>query len=221
MSLTNDTLEVFGTEYTNVTGIKATDNNGNVLAYIRPLTIPVTFINHRSVSTVIRYTPKFTNNMPVNSSGYITTNVAIPVSSNGQTACSFFKNSFVSIESTETNGDFELRSNNTVIDPKYQYKYWNGTRYMYYKCYSFTSTILPDTGGTIDIYDCSVPIPEAVTTTTLSATTNNTYTAPAGTAYTTVNVAVSLPPDGNLLAYGYTAATLPYVGIAKVAQAVI
>lgn len=31
-----DTLEIFGTEYTNVTGIKATDDNGNVLSYIRP-----------------------------------------------------------------------------------------------------------------------------------------------------------------------------------------
>lgn len=31
-----DTLEIFGTEYTNVTGIKATDDNDNVLTYIRP-----------------------------------------------------------------------------------------------------------------------------------------------------------------------------------------
>lgn len=31
-----DTLEIFGTEYTNVTGIKATDDNNNVLTYIRP-----------------------------------------------------------------------------------------------------------------------------------------------------------------------------------------
>ena len=31
-----DTLELFGTEYTNVTGIKAYDDNGNILTYIRP-----------------------------------------------------------------------------------------------------------------------------------------------------------------------------------------
>ena len=31
-----DTLEVFGTEYTNVTGIKAYDDNGNLKAYVRP-----------------------------------------------------------------------------------------------------------------------------------------------------------------------------------------
>ncbi len=31
-----DTLEVFGTEYTNVKGFKAKDDNGNTLAYIRP-----------------------------------------------------------------------------------------------------------------------------------------------------------------------------------------
>ena len=31
-----DTLEIFGTEYTNVTGIKATDDQDNVLTYIRP-----------------------------------------------------------------------------------------------------------------------------------------------------------------------------------------
>lgn len=31
-----DTLEIFGTEYTDVTGIKATDDNNNVLTYIRP-----------------------------------------------------------------------------------------------------------------------------------------------------------------------------------------
>jgi len=32
----NDTLEIFGDEFTNVTGIKATDENDNVLTYIRP-----------------------------------------------------------------------------------------------------------------------------------------------------------------------------------------
>lgn len=31
-----DTLEIFGLEYTNVEGFKATDNNGNTLTYIRP-----------------------------------------------------------------------------------------------------------------------------------------------------------------------------------------
>lgn len=31
-----DTLEIFGTEYSGVTGIKATDNNGNTKTYIRP-----------------------------------------------------------------------------------------------------------------------------------------------------------------------------------------
>lgn len=31
-----DTLEIYGIEYTNVTGIKATDDNGNVLTYVRP-----------------------------------------------------------------------------------------------------------------------------------------------------------------------------------------
>lgn len=31
-----DTLEIFGIEYTNVAGIKATDDNGNTLTYIRP-----------------------------------------------------------------------------------------------------------------------------------------------------------------------------------------
>lgn len=30
-----DTLEIFGTEFTNVAGIKATDSNGNVLTYKR------------------------------------------------------------------------------------------------------------------------------------------------------------------------------------------
>ena len=32
----SDTLEVFGTEYSNVTGIKATDNNGDIQTYIKP-----------------------------------------------------------------------------------------------------------------------------------------------------------------------------------------
>ena len=31
-----DTLELFGKEFTNVTGLKATDNNGNILTYVRP-----------------------------------------------------------------------------------------------------------------------------------------------------------------------------------------
>jgi len=30
-----DTLEVFGTEYTNVAGFKATDDNGDTLVYVR------------------------------------------------------------------------------------------------------------------------------------------------------------------------------------------
>ena len=33
-----DTLEIFGTEYTNVAGFKATDNNGNIKTYTRPAT---------------------------------------------------------------------------------------------------------------------------------------------------------------------------------------
>lgn len=32
----SDTLEIFGTEYSGVTGIKATDNNGNIKTYVRP-----------------------------------------------------------------------------------------------------------------------------------------------------------------------------------------
>lgn len=31
-----DTLEIFGTKYTGVTGIKATDDNGQTKTYIRP-----------------------------------------------------------------------------------------------------------------------------------------------------------------------------------------
>lgn len=31
-----DTLEIFGTEYTGVTGIKATDDNGTIKTYVRP-----------------------------------------------------------------------------------------------------------------------------------------------------------------------------------------
>lgn len=31
-----DTLEIFGTEYTNVAGIKATDDNGSIKTYVRP-----------------------------------------------------------------------------------------------------------------------------------------------------------------------------------------
>lgn len=30
-----DTLQIFGDEFTNVTGIKATDNNGDILTYVR------------------------------------------------------------------------------------------------------------------------------------------------------------------------------------------
>ena len=32
----SDTLEIFGTEYTNVAGFKATDDNGNTKTYVRP-----------------------------------------------------------------------------------------------------------------------------------------------------------------------------------------
>ena len=32
----SDTLEIFGTEYTGATGIKATDDNGNIKTYVRP-----------------------------------------------------------------------------------------------------------------------------------------------------------------------------------------
>lgn len=60
------------------------------------------------------------------------------------------------------------------------------------------------------------------------------YIIPAGTknitqngagidvaAYASVDVAVPLPPDGNLLAYGFTDPTLPLVGVAQVGYAEI
>ena len=54
---------------------------------------------------------------------------------------------------------------------------------------------------------------------TLSITQNGTGIDVS--AYASVNVAVPLPPDGNNMSFGYTDVTLPYVGIAKVGQAVI
>ena len=35
--MATDTLEIFGTEYTGVTGIKATDDQSGTKVYIRPL----------------------------------------------------------------------------------------------------------------------------------------------------------------------------------------
>lgn len=47
-----DTLEIFGLEYTNVTGFKATDDNGNILTYIRPNgTLTITNVGTVDVSS--------------------------------------------------------------------------------------------------------------------------------------------------------------------------
>ena len=59
----SDTLEIFGTEYTGVAGIKATDDNGNTMTYVRPQgNLAIT---------------ENTNSMDV--SQYATVSVAVPV----------------------------------------------------------------------------------------------------------------------------------------------
>lgn len=58
--MTTDSLDIFGKRYTGVTGIKATDTNGNVLTYIRP-----------------QGTISITNNGSVDVSAYATASVSV------------------------------------------------------------------------------------------------------------------------------------------------
>ena len=192
MGLANDTLEVFGTEYTNVTGIKATDDNGDTMMYIRPLTVPVTFINHFSeTAVIIKYQLNNSASYPgVASTGFITTNSSFIVPMSGQLMRFIARDAVLFIY---MNSNFELHAGNTVMSPTIEFKKWNSSssKYLYYKAYRVLSSAIPNTGGTIDIYESSDPILEAVTIDTLSVTTNDTYTAPAGTAYSEVTVNVS------------------------------
>ena len=61
-----DTLEIFGEEYTDVAGIKATDENSNIKTYIRPQ-------GTKSITA---------NGTDIDVTNYATVDVAVPIPSN-------------------------------------------------------------------------------------------------------------------------------------------
>jgi len=189
-----DTLEVFGTEYTGVTGIKATDDNGDTLTYIRPLTVPITFVNHRSTNAIVAYVLR---SGIVNANGYIDNNTTFIISGNTTTTRDLPSGCMFYMALNQTYGNFKLMIDNVLCEPLMEYSEVSGTgSTLIKKVYRITSTVIPNTGGTIDIYDSSDPVPAVYTADTLTVTVNDTYTAPANTAYTSVTVAVPSPSAG-------------------------
>ena len=82
-----DILEVFGTEYTGVTGFKATDNNGNTKTYIRP----------QGNLALVANTPS------TDCTNYATVSVTIPI-------VTYYTGSSAPSSSLGSNGDIYLQS---------------------------------------------------------------------------------------------------------------
>lgn len=153
-------------------------------------TVPLTIMNHGSVTKAIQ---KVFSNTIVNTDGFITgsnTYFAIPnrelvirVTSGG---C------ILKITSSTTASNYELRINNTVQTPLVSGVFTGGSN-TNMRVYWLDSTLVPNTGATVDIYDISDPWPEDITVEPLSVSSNGTYTASSGTAYSPVTV--SVPPS--------------------------
>ncbi len=217
----SDNLVILGTTYSNAAGFKATDDQDNVLTYTRgggvtptgtinidddgtydvtnyasaevaidyiSKTIPVLVINNTTTNKTIR--SGLSSNI-INSSGYIGI-AAFMISPNSSRTISMPGGGFfMIISSTNDSPNYEVRVNNEVQSIFQNLE--NGL----YKVYKIGTSVIPVTGGTIDIYETSDPTKENLVTNPLSVTSNGTYTAPAGTAYTPVTV--SVPSQDNTL----------------------
>jgi len=155
-------------------------------------TLPLTIVNHASIP-VIGSLSSFVSSVISEYSGYGTyvknlSSGIIAANDRGTLrvpAAGFYIR-------LSSGGNFEVRYNNEVITPEFEKPGSNGNSAV--KFYKISSSKCPVPGGcTIDVYSNSDPVKDNVTLDTLSATSNTTYTAPAGTAYSSVTVSVPTP----------------------------
>ena len=145
-------------------------------------TVPVTFVNHTSVVTTLQRSAFRTS--IVDSDGYIN-NVATYLFTANSTAVVYFPSwyiNFILSRSNSAQTNFEIQIGGVTKEPTDEWEH--------YKLYMFTSSNNPTSGWTVDIYDTADPWPVDIVAEPLSVSTNGTYTAPSGTAYTPVTVNV-------------------------------
>lgn len=214
-----DTLEVFGTEYTNVAGIKAHDNNGDLLPFIRPQgTLSIT-----------------QNGTGIDCSSYASVDVAVSSSGfdfDGATRTLTFINSLVGDTTAKravtctnylnyanslikagtwtsiTNGGEKVANIPTgtfhILIQAHKVNVGNFdivsedtystvvAEYTYSTAYCKLVRVTGSTSDvTLEIVNSNEPFKETIVPTTLSVDTNGTYNATDGTAYTSVSVNVS------------------------------
>lgn len=151
-------------------------------------TVPLTIVNHsESFARIVQY--GFSSNI-VNASGYIAVGSSIALTPNSETVVRVSAGGCaIQLGTGAAGGNFEVRINETVKSPYLEGQRKDSTARV--KLYKFSSSEVPVTGATIDLYDIEDPWPENVLLEDLSATSNGTYTAPSGTAYSSVTVSVS------------------------------
>lgn len=232
------TLIISGQTYTNVAGFKATDSNDTVQTYIQPegsttittdgtydvtnyasaevdinyssKAISVTVVNHRNRNMSISQ-GVFINSVVSSSTGYITTNPTASIAANTSTTILVPTGCMLVFMSNKSYGNFDLYLNNTKQTPRVVGNANVTSDIGFYKVYGFTQANLTGT-VVIDLYDSSDPIPSTAILDTLTVTENNTYTAPAGTAYSSVVVNV---PTGGTSAVSITDTTDSHGGTVR------
>lgn len=154
--------------------------------------ITVTFNNNLETGGITLSQTPVTN--IIGTSGYVEMNVAAMVTA-GSSITKLMPYGFgLAVRTTNINSDitqnFELRINNTVINPLIEGK----SSTVYYKYYVIPKSqldLLDSSNNVIDFYSISDPFKDTVITDTLLVTTNGTYTATSGTAYSEVDVSIS------------------------------
>ena len=159
-------------------------------------TVPMTVVNHSAEVVTVLY--PFNNNVVATSgtnAGYISTLASSMTSGSTKTFRMPKGSSFVFFrKSGSATYNFELRIDNTVISPDAEFiKNISVSSSHKYKAYMLSASTFSGEGVTLDIYDNSDPWPVDITTSALSVSQNGVYTAPSGTAYTPVTVAVPSP----------------------------
>lgn len=173
--------------------------------------ISVTVVNHRNRNMSISQ-GVLINSVVSSSTGYITTNPTASIAANTSTTILVPTGCMLVFMSNKSYGNFDLYLNNTKQTPRVVGNANVTSDIGFYKVYGFTQANLTGT-VVIDLYDSSDPIPSTAILDTLTVTENNTYTAPAGTAYS--SVVVNVPTGGTSVDISDTTAVAADVASGK------
>ena len=151
--------------------------------------VPVTIYNNSTLPMATVFYSTFANG--ILNDGYISNNSTIAIPSNSSTSryipygCNFV----IRLGKTAvTNVDLQI--NDTIQAPIIEGKSSSG---LYFRLYNLSKSVFTTSGTSMYIIDSTDPLKDDVTLDTLTATSNDTYTAPSGTAYSSVTVAVPAP----------------------------